>query len=195
MPTHKGLPMLPFATMAAWIAWMRQNHASAAGVWVKLAKKTTGIPSITYEQAREGAIMYGWIDGLKNSLDERWYLIRITPRRPRSKWSKINREIAEDLIARKKMRKAGLAEVEAARADGRWEAAYEPPSKIQPHPELRAALDASPRAGAFFETISRTNRYAILYHVHDAKRAQTRARRIAQYVEMLERGEVPYPDR
>ncbi len=192
---HKGLPLHAFETKAAWIAWLREHHTDEDGVWIKFAKKGSGIASITYAQAREGAIMYGWIDGLKNGFDETWYLLRFTPRRARSKWSLINREIAEDLIARKKMRKAGRAEVDAAKADGRWEAAYASPSKIQPHPELLAALGASPKAAAFFETISKANRYAILYQVHDAKRDATRARRIAKFIAMLEREEVPHPGR
>ncbi len=192
---HKGLPMLPFATKAAWIAWIRDHHADTDGIWIKFAKKDTGIASITYEQAREGAIMYGWIDGLKNAFDAQWYLIRITPRRARSRWSKINRDIAKELIARGKMRKAGHAEIERAKADGRWDAAYDPPSKIQPHPELTKALAASPKAKAFFKTISKANRYAILYPLHDAKRAETRTRRIKKFIAMLERGEVPHPDR
>lgn len=183
--------MLPFRTMAAWIAWIREHHGDTDGMWIKFAKKDSGIDSITYEQAREGAIMYGWIDGLKNSLDSKWYLIRFTPRRARSKWSKINREIAEELIARKKMRKAGLAEVDRAKADGRWEAAYDPPSTIQPHPDLTTALAASPEAAAFFESLSKSNRFTILYQVLDAKRAETRARRIKKFIAMLERGETP----
>lgn len=187
--------MHAFASQAQWLAWLREHHGRTDGLWLKLAKKGTGIPTVSYEQAREGAITYGWIDGLINKYDEQWYLLRFTPRRPRSKWSKINREIAERLIASKRMRKAGRAEVEAARADGRWDAAYDPPSTMKPHRELVAALEASPTAKAAFAGASRTNRHAIMVQVQDAKRDATRAKRIARIVDMLERGEVPYPKR
>lgn len=195
MPEHQGLPILPFESTKAWIAWLRHHHARSSGLWVEIAKKGSGLVSIDYEGVREGALMYGWIDGQKGRLDEQRFMIRVTPRRARSKWSRINREIAEQLIAAKKMRKAGLAQVEAARADGRWDAAYEPPSTMKPHPALVAALDASARAREAFASISATNRYAILHQVQDAKREETRARRIAKLVAMLERGEVLYPGR
>lgn len=139
--------------------------------------------------------MHGWIDGLKNARDETWYLLRFTPRTRRSKWSKINREIVEQLMAAGAMHPAGLAQVDAARADGRWDDAYDPPSRIEPHPDFVKALEGSPRARRFFATVSGANRYAVLYRVHDAKRESTRARRIAELVAMLERGEVLYPDR
>lgn len=194
MDQHKGLPVLPFASKAAWARWLRSNHAKSEGLWIAFAKKGTGIASVVYEEAREVALAHGWIDGLKNARDETWYLLRFTPRRSRSKWSKINCEIAEQLIAAGQMKPAGLAQVEAAKADGRWDAAYDPPSRIQPHPELAKALERSPKAKAFFATISRANRHAILYRVHDVKREATRKRKIEEFVAMLERGEVLYPD-
>lgn len=192
---HKGLPVLPFATKAAWARWLRSNHAKSDGLWIAFAKKGSGVASLTYEEAREVALAHGWIDGLKNARDETWYLLRFTPRRARSKWSKINREIAEQLIAAGAMKPAGLAQVEAAKADGRWDAAYDPPSTVQVHPELEAALARSAKARRALATISSANRFAILHQVHDAKRPDTRKRRIEKFVAMLERGEVPHPDR
>lgn len=195
MDQHEGLPVLPFATQAAWARWLQRSHAKAEGVWIAFAKKGTGVASVSYEEARDVALAHGWIDGLKNARDETWYLIRFTPRRARSKWSKINREIAEQLIAAGTMKPAGLAQVEAAKADGRWAAAYDSPSKMELHPELASALERSPKAKAFFATISAANRYSFLHQVHDAKREETRKRRIEKFVAMLERGEVPHPGR
>lgn len=195
MDQHKGLPVLPFASKAAWARWLRSNHAKSEGLWIALAKKGTGVATVTYEEAREVAIVHGWIDGLVNARDEIWYLLRFTPRRARSKWSKINREIAEQLLAAGAMKPAGLAQVEAAKADGRWDAAYDPPSKIQPHPDFTAALARSPKAKAFFATISAANRFSFLHQVHDAKREETRQRRIKKFITMLEQGQVPYPTR
>ncbi len=195
MDEHKGLPMLAFASKAAWARWLRSNHAKSQGLWVAFAKKGSGVASVTYEEAREVALVHGWIDGLKNARDETWYLLRFTPRTRRSKWSKINREIVEQLMAAGAMHPAGLAQVDAARADGRWDDAYDPPSRIEPHPDFVKALEGSPRARRFFATVSGANRYAVLYRVHDAKRESTRARKIAELVAMLERGEVLYPDR
>lgn len=192
-PLHKGLPIAPFSTVSKWRTWLRRNHASADGMWVKLAKKASGIRSISYEDARDHAIAFGWIDGLKNALDEDYYAIRMTPRRKRSKWSQINRDVAERLIASGEMEPAGLAQVEAARADGRWDAAYAGSATIRMHPDLGRALEENTEAAAFFETISRSIRFAILFHVQDAKRPETRARRIAKYVEMLARHEAPRP--
>lgn len=195
MDQHKGLSVLPFASKAAWARWLQRNHAKSEGLWVALAKKDTGIATVSYEEARDVALAHGWIDGLKNPRDETWYLLRFTPRRARSKWSKINREIAEQLIATGAMTPAGLAQVEAAKADGRWEAAYDPPSKIEPHPEFARALARSPKAKRFFATISRANRNSILYRINDVKREATRTRKIEEFVAMLERGEVLYPER
>lgn len=193
MEQHKGLAVLPFATKAAWARWLRSNHAKADGLWIELAKKGAGVASLTYEEAREVAIAYGWIDGLKNGKDESFFRIRFTPRRARSKWSQINREIAKELITAGKMKPPGMAQVEAAKADGRWAAAYGSATNIELHPDFERALARSPKAKAFFATISGTNRYAFLYRVHDAKREETRQRRIEQFVAMLERGEVLHP--
>ena len=158
-----------------------------------MAKRSSGIASVSLPEALETALCFGWIDGQRKGLDDAWFLQRYTPRRKRSKWSKINRENAEALIEAGRMRPAGLAQVEAAKADGRWEDAYPSPSQMTAPPDLQAELDRNPKAAAFFETLSSTNRYAVLYRIHDAKRPETRARRIAQFVEMLAEGRTLHP--
>jgi uncharacterized protein YdeI (YjbR/CyaY-like superfamily) len=183
------LPILPFASAAAWEAWLEREHARAGGVWLKIAKKDSGIATVTYAQALDVALCFGWIDGQKRGFDATWFLQRFTPRTARSRWSKVNTEHVARLTAEGRMRPAGLAAVEAARADGRWAAAYESQGNATVPPDLRAALDANPAAAAFFATLRGANRYAILYRVQDAKRPETRARRIARFVAMLERGE------
>jgi uncharacterized protein YdeI (YjbR/CyaY-like superfamily) len=183
------LPTLPFPSSAAWELWLEEHHAEAPGVWLKIAKKASGIATVTYEDAVEVALCFGWIDGQMRRFDERFYVQRFTPRRRQSRWSKINCEKAGALIEAGRMRPAGLVQIEAAQADGRWEAAYESASNATVPPDLQAALDANPAAAAFFATLSGANRYAILYRVGDAKRPETRARRIAQFIEMLARGE------
>jgi uncharacterized protein YdeI (YjbR/CyaY-like superfamily) len=188
MPSDE-LPVLSFASAEAWEAWLESEHASAPGVWLKLAKRDSGIASVTYAEALDAALCFGWIDGQKGAFDATWFLQRFTPRKRGSRWSKINTEHAERLIAAGRMHPAGLAEVEAARADGRWQAAYAGQRSAAIPPDLQAALDASPAAAAFFATLRGANRYAILYRVQDAKRPETRARRIARFVAMLERGE------
>ena len=183
-----------FASKDDWAAWLRENHASAPdGVWVKFAKKASGLETVSYLEALEVALTYGWIDGQVKSLDEQYYLQRFTPRRARSKWSKLNRARAEELVARGEMKPAGLAEVERAKADGRWDAAYDSPSTVAVPDDLRRALDASPKAAELFSRLNSTNRYAILYGIADAKRPDTRARRIDKFVGMLAEGRTPYP--
>ncbi len=164
-------------------------------MWIAFARKASGIPTVTYAEAVEIALTYGWIDGQAKSIDETRYGQRFTPRRARSKWSKINRAKAEKLIAEGKMQPAGLAEVERAKADGRWERAYDSPTTATVPDDLRAALDANPAAAKLFEELDATNRYAILHRLHDAKRPETRARRITKFVEMLARGETIHPRR
>jgi len=183
------LPILPFASAADWEAWLEAEHARAAGVWLRIAKKDAGIATVTYAEALDVALCFGWIDGQKRGFDAAWFLQRFTPRTPRSRWSKINTGHVERLIAAGRMRPAGLAHVEAARADGRWEAAYHGQRSAAVPPDLQAALDANPAAAAFFATLSGANRYAILYRVQDAKRPETRRRRIERFVAMLQRGE------
>ena len=178
-----------FASQADFEAWLEENHADSDGIWVKMAKRGSGIASVSLPEALDTALCFGWIDGQRKGLDDDWFLQRYTPRRRRSKWSKINREKAEALIAARRMRPAGLAQVEAAKADGRWEDAYPSPSQMTVPPDLQAEFDRYPKAAAFFETLSSTNRYAVLYRIHDAKRPETRARRIAKYVGRLARGE------
>jgi uncharacterized protein YdeI (YjbR/CyaY-like superfamily) len=183
------LPVLPFASKHAWEEWLEANHESADGVWIKMAKKGSGIETVTHPEAIDVALCFGWIDGQRTGLDDVWFLQRFTPRRPRSKWSQINREKAEALIADGAMRAAGLREVERAKADGRWEAAYPGARAIEVPDDLRVALDANPAAREFFETLTGSSRYAVLYRIHDAKRPETRARRIEKFVAMLARGE------
>jgi uncharacterized protein YdeI (YjbR/CyaY-like superfamily) len=183
------MELLAFASQDEFEAWMEANHATADGVWIKVAKKGTGIPSVHPPQALDVALCFGWIDGQRRSIDDTFYEQKYTPRRARSKWSKINVEKVAALIEAGKMRPSGLAEIERAKADGRWDAAYDSPSRISVPPDLQAELDKRPVAAANFAALKSTNRYAILYRLHDAKRPETRARRLAQFVEMLERGE------
>jgi len=191
----KDDPVLELRSQDAWAAWLEENHAAVDGVWLKFAKKGSGIETVVYAEALDVALCYGWIDGQVKRFDEAFYLQRFTPRRARSKWSKINRAKAEDLIARGLMRPAGLAEVERAKADGRWDAAYDSPSTVTVPADLQRALEENQRAAELFSRLSSTNRYAILYGVHDAKRPETRARRIEKFVSMLAAGETPYPQR
>ena len=188
------LPELIVSDAAAWRDWLGENHSDPAGVWLVLAKKGTEKPtSLTYDLALEEALCHGWIDGQARRRDEATYRQRFTPRRKRSAWSKRNTGIVERLRAEGRMHPAGHAEVERAKADGRWEAAYAGPATIEVPPDLTEALAAEPKAQAMFETLNSQNRYAILYRIATAKRADTRARRIGEFVAMLARGETVYP--
>jgi uncharacterized protein YdeI (YjbR/CyaY-like superfamily) len=187
-----GLPTVSFASPREWEEWLEENHAFA-GVWIKIAKKDSGIESVRYPDVLESALCFGWIDGRREALDERYFLQRFTPRQPRSKWSRINREKAERLIADGRMRPAGFAEVERAKADGRWEEAYESQKRIAVPDDLQRELDARPEAAAFFSQLSSQNRYAILYRIEDARKPETRARRHAKFIAMLEAGDTIYP--
>lgn len=181
---------------AAWRAWLEQHHADEDGVWLTLAKKGTTEPTtLSYDQALEEALCFGWIDGQIRRLDEGTFRQRFTPRRARSPWSKRNVGIAEQLIADGRMHARGVAEVERARADGRWQAAYAGPATIDVPGDLASALAANPGAQAMFDVLTSQNRYAVLYRVSLAKRADTRARRIEQFVAMLARGETIYPQK
>jgi uncharacterized protein YdeI (YjbR/CyaY-like superfamily) len=186
-------PVESFASQAAWELWLARNHENQDGVWLKFAKKGTGIPTVTYSEALEVALAYGWIDGQSKGLDGSFFLQRFTPRRARSKWSKINRAAAEKMIAAGEMKPSGLREVERAKADGRWDAAYDSPSTATVPEDLQRELDASPRVAEAFAALNGSNRYAILYGIQDAKKPATRARRIAKFVAMLEAGEKPHP--
>lgn len=181
---------------AAWRAWLAKHHADPAGVWLVLAKKGTEKPTnLTYDQALEEALCHGWIDGQVRRRDETTYRQRFTPRRSRSSWSKRNTEIVGRLLAEGRMHAAGVAEVERAKADGRWDAAYAGPASVEVPPDLADALAAEPKAQAMFENLNSQNRYAVLFRVSSAKRAETRARKIEQFVAMLARGETVYPQR
>ena len=181
--------ILGFESQKAWERWLDENHRTTEGIWMRLAKKASGIPSVTYAEAVESALCYGWIDGQKRPHSDTAWLQRFTPRRSRSMWSQINREKVLALIEAKRMKTAGIEEVERARQDGRWEAAYGSQSTLTTDPEFQKALNKNPRAKKFFKTISAANRYAILWRIQTAKRAETRERRIRDYVEMLEKGE------
>jgi uncharacterized protein YdeI (YjbR/CyaY-like superfamily) len=178
--------ILAFASTAEWEAWLAEQHEASSGVWLKIARKASGIETVSQAQAVETALCYGWIDGQARPFDEDHWLQRFTPRRPRSRWSKVNRAKALALIEAGRMQPAGLREIERAKADGRWEAAYASPSAIEVPEDLRAALEANDRAREFFATLDSRNRYAILYRIEDAKKPETRARRIAKFVAMLD---------
>lgn len=183
-----------FESAEAFGDWLARSHADSPGIWLKLRKKTPGAaPALDYAQALETALCHGWIDGQKARFDEAYWLQRFTPRGPRSRWSRINRDKAEALIAAGRMRPAGLAQVDRAKADGRWAAAYHSPATATVPDDLAAALAASPAAAEAFAALDRTNRYAILYRVEEPKKPETRARRIEKYVAMLAEGGKPYP--
>jgi uncharacterized protein YdeI (YjbR/CyaY-like superfamily) len=186
-------PKLTFATQEEWEAWLENNGSTASGVWLRLAKKSAAEPTISYAQALESALCYGWIDGQKKAENEHYFVQRFTPRRARSIWSKINTAKAEALIASGRMRPAGLLEVDRAKGDGRWDAAYSSASTSTIPDDLQQALDANPKAREFFLTLNSTNRYAILFRIQTVKKAETRARKIAQYIEMLGKGEKLHP--
>ncbi len=186
-------PVLSFATSRAWSTWLATHQASSSGVWLKIAKKGAKSASVTYVEALEAALAWGWIDGQKGKLDDAWWLQRFTPRGAKSIWSKINREKAVALIEAGEMKPSGLAEVERAKRDGRWEAAYDSPSRATVPPDLAKALAANPRAARFFETLESSNRYAILFRIHTAKKPETRATRIEKFVAMLARHEKLHP--
>jgi uncharacterized protein YdeI (YjbR/CyaY-like superfamily) len=188
-----SLPVLLFKAVGAFEKWLAGRGADDAGAWLKFAKKATKTTSISKQEAIDLALCYGWIDGQLDKFDAEYFLIRFTPRRSRSKWSKINRERAVALIDAGRMTDRGLAEIERAKADGRWDAAYAPASKATVPDDLKEALEQQPKARDFFSTLDRQNRYAILYRIHDAKKPETRAARIVKYVDMLARSEAPYP--
>ena len=190
LPTD--LPVLAFPDQAALEEWLEAEHATAPGLYVRLAKKGSGVPSVTYAELVESALCFGWIDGRSQRLDEASYLQRITPRRPRSVWSQKNVAAVEALTAAGRMRPAGLAAVEAARADGRWERAYAGPATISVPDDLAAALAAEPAAQQAFDGLDGRNRYAVLHRVATAATLPTRARRIAALVTMLAEGRRPY---
>lgn len=183
------LPIMMFPDGAAFEDWLRANHKQAAGLWMNFAKKNSTLKSVYYPEALEIALCYGWIDGQAKSLDEQSYLHRFTPRRPRSIWSKVNRAKVEKLIAEGRMQPAGLAEIEKAKADGRWEQAYDSPATAQVPDDLVDELKKNKKAGEFFETLNSSNRYAILWRLQTAKKPETRRARMEKILRMLENGE------
>jgi uncharacterized protein YdeI (YjbR/CyaY-like superfamily) len=188
-----GLPTLRFASPGEWEDWLERYHDCTDGVWIKMAKKGAGVESVRYPEVLETALCFGWIDGRREALDERFFLQRFTPRRSRSRWSRINRDTVEQLTVEGRMRPAGLAQVQLAKDDGRWEAAYEGQRVSKVPDDLARELAARPAAAAAFAGLDAQNRYAILYRLHDAKLPETRARRLAKFVAMLEAGEKLHP--
>jgi uncharacterized protein YdeI (YjbR/CyaY-like superfamily) len=191
----RDLAVLAFKSQKAWEAWLASQSADSPGLWLKLAKKSSGIASVSKPEAIDTALCHGWIDGQINSLDDTYWLVRFTPRQSASKWSEKNRARALELVALKRMRPAGLREIERAKKDGRWDAAYAPQSTAEVPDDLHAALAKNKKARAFFEALDRTNRYAILYRIHAARKSETRAARIEKFVAMLVAGETIHPQK
>jgi uncharacterized protein YdeI (YjbR/CyaY-like superfamily) len=191
--TARDLPIIAFASRGEWEAWLTAQPDTSKGLWLKLAKKASGIASVSQQEAIEVALCHGWIDGQLDKFDQDYWLVRFTPRKPGSKWSEVNRTKAMELIEQGCMKPAGMKEVERAKADGRWDAAYAPQSSASVPDDLQIALNANEQAKRLFGELDSANRYAILHRVQDAKKPETRARRIEQYVAMLGRGETIYP--
>jgi uncharacterized protein YdeI (YjbR/CyaY-like superfamily) len=186
-------PRLTFSNQSEWENWLAQNGGTSTGIWLRIAKKGAEPPALTYEQALESALCHGWIDGQKRADDEKYWLQRFTRRSAKSIWSKLNKDRAEALIAAGRMLPSGMREIEKAKEDGRWELAYTSASNSVVPDDLRAALDANPKASAFFATLNSRNRYAILFRVQNAKMPATRGRKIDEFISMLNRGETFYP--
>ena len=189
----RDLLVIAFKSQQAWDAWLTSQPAQSKGLWLKLAKKSSGVASVSRQEAIDTALCHGWIDGQLDSFDDNYWLIRFTPRQSTSKWSEKNRARALQLVELKRMRPAGLNEIERAKKDGRWEAAYAPQSTAQVPDDLHAALAKNKKAKSFFETLDSTNRYAILHRIHNAKKAETRTARIEKFVTMLIEGKTIYP--
>ena len=189
MTSSDSYPTLFFEDQAGWEKWLDENHATADGVWLKFAKKSSGVKSTNHAETLDVALCYGWIDGQAKSIDEVFYLQKYTPRRAKSIWSKVNIAKVEQLIAEGKMKPAGQAAIDAAKADGRWEQAYDSPSNAAAPDDLIAALDDHPKAKEFYATLNKTNTYAIIWRLQTAKKPETRANRLAKIIEMLDRGE------
>lgn len=193
MKNSNNLPILSFDTASDWEAWLGEHHADTGGIWLKLAKKEARLPSVTYAEALESALCYGWIDGQKASFDDQYWLQKFTPRGPRSMWSKINCDKAVALIAEGRMRPAGMRQVELAKGDGRWDLAYDSQSKITIPEDFQRELDKNQRAYDFFKTLNSVNRYAVLRRIQIAKKPETRAALIQKYLEMLSNHQKLYP--
>lgn len=179
------IPIITFADSTAWQTWLADNYTDQIGVWIKIAKKDSGIPSITHAQALDEALCYGWIDGMRKGLDEQYFLQKFTPRRKRSLWSKVNIAKVEALITEKRMQAPGLSEIELAKSDGRWDAAYESQANATIPDDLTAALKANPRAGEFFASLNKAERYAVLWRLMTAKSPEVRSARLQKMIETL----------
>lgn len=189
MKNADALPTMAFATQDDWAVWLAGNHADTPGVWLKIAKKGAGTPSVSYAEALDIALCYGWIDGQKAAFDDQYWLQRFTPRRPTSLWSQVNCDKATALIAEGRMQPAGLAQVELAKRDGRWESAYASQRTITVPDDFQRELDRNPQARDFFGTLDSSNRYAILWRIQTAKKQETRNARIEKFIGMLSNGE------
>lgn len=193
MKDKDNLPIMSFETQQDLEAWLNEHHADMQVIWLKLAKKGTGITSVSYAEAVESALCYGWIDGQSASFDERYWLQKFTPRRPKSIWSKVNCEKATALLAGGRMQPAGIRQMELAKADGRWDAAYDGQSTMTVPDDLQSELDKNQQARDFFDTLDGRNRYAILFRIQTARKPETRSARIQKFVEMLAKNEKIYP--
>ena len=193
MHNTNGLSIMSFETQQDWERWLTEHHTDTVGIWLKIAKKETGIPSVNYSEALDSALCYGWIDGQKASFDDQYWLQKFTPRRPKSIWSKVNCDKATALIAEGRMQPEGIRQVELAKADGRWESAYESQSKITIPADFQSELDKNQKAKDFFSTLDSINRYAILFRIHSAKKPATRSARINKFIEMLSNNQKIYP--
>jgi uncharacterized protein YdeI (YjbR/CyaY-like superfamily) len=185
---HDNLPIIPFASPAEWENWLEENRSSSAGLWLKIAKKGSGLPTVAFGEAIDVALCYGWIDGQRRGHDDVWYLQRFTPRRPRSRWSEINQERVRLLTEQGRMRPAGMAEVERAKKDGRWDEAYASPSKMEVPEDLQRALDNDQSAADAFAALKSADRYSILYRLHHTRRPETRSRIIEDFATGLSAG-------
>lgn len=193
MATNSGeLPILLFGDQRSWEDWLEANHDASPGVRLQIAKKQSGVVSVTYDEALESALCYGWIDNRKEALDDKTWLQRFTSRGAKSIWSKINKEKAELLIANGRMKPAGLKAIEAAKQNGQWDKAYEPQSSSSLPADFEIELNRNPKAKAFYESLDRTNKYAISFRINNVKKQETRAKKIQQFIQMLEKGEKIY---
>ncbi|HEX9133447.1 MAG TPA: YdeI/OmpD-associated family protein [Ktedonobacteraceae bacterium] len=193
MKNSDQLQVMPFETQQDWEAWLKEHHTDTKGIWLKLAKKAARTPSISYAEALDSALCYGWIDGQKAPFDDKYWLQKFTPRGARSIWSKVNCDKATALIADGRMQPAGLRQVELAKSDGRWEAAYESQSRITVPGDFQSELDNNPRAKEFFSTLDSGNRYAVLFRIQAAKKPETRSARIKKFIEMLSQHQKLHP--
>jgi uncharacterized protein YdeI (YjbR/CyaY-like superfamily) len=193
METLANLPILLFESTQSWDAWLGEHHAQPHGVWIKIAKKGAGATTVSYAEALDAALCYGWIDGQKQAFDDSFWLQKFTPRRRKSVWSRVNTDKALQLIESGRMKPAGLREVDAARQDGRWDAAYQSQGNLTIPDDFLAELDRQPEARAFFETLNKVNRYAICYRIETAKKPETRKARIDKFIAMLAANEKIHP--